>query len=79
MLLFVCLTHFKLLWGAQKEEYSKTACFLPWQHPPGGWTTNVRGRVMGYKVTLMHLSFTCFHLTAGSLIASQVGGSHNRF
>ena len=73
MLLFVRHTHFKFPWGAQKGECCEAACFFPWKHSPGRWTTHVRCRVMGYKVTLMHLSFSGFHLTARPLIASQGG------
>lgn len=49
---------FLLLWGVEMVSVVGELLFLPWEHPPGGWTTHVRGRVMDYKVTCLSIALT---------------------
>lgn len=74
MWIFVCLIHFDF--KKHKQTWLQRSLFSAWfssSSSSGGQTTSVRGRVMGYKVTGMHLSPPRLHRTAGHLITSQGG------
>lgn len=74
----MCLSHlFQTTLETKKIVYEAVTFSVG--NPPKGWTTTVRLRVMGYKVTPLHLPYPHFHLTAGFLIASQgEGRSYNQ-
>lgn len=63
---------YKYHWG-ERQSHCKAVLLLPWKQFPTGQTTIVMGRVIGYEVTLTHLTFTSFHLTAGPLIVARRG------